>query len=323
MKLRERVFLFVWTAMPGRVATTLARFLQVLFRKNRRAESAVNGTPELRDNDEPRSRRSPPLKLYWWRPALGGFRNFGDELSPLLVERLFGRSCIWAPPETCDAVVIGSVLEKVCATRRQSPPLVWGAGFIGDGFDVPNPAVSIAAVRGLLTAKRFGREGSAITGDPGLLCSELLDRPPYKRFEVGIVLHHAHCKFDAAALFSADVTELCTVDVTLPPMQVIQTIAACETVFSTSLHGLVVADSLGIPNQWIKLPKRLFGGDYKFHDYYSSFDGDGPQSLEVDYRRKIDRQMLSRVRDLYSRPGREHIRQNLLASFPECLLSAL
>jgi hypothetical protein len=37
------------------------------------------------------------------------------------------------------------------------------------------------------------------------------------------------------------------------------------------LHGLIVADSLGIPNAWIESPD-LIGGRFKFDDYYSSLD---------------------------------------------------
>ena len=35
------------------------------------------------------------------------------------------------------------------------------------------------------------------------------------------------------------------------------------------MHGIVAADSLNIPNQWIKLSDLLYGNNYKFEDYYS------------------------------------------------------
>lgn len=46
---------------------------------------------------------------------------------------------------------------------------------------------------------------------------------------------------------------------------------ACKYIISSSLHGLICADSICIPNRWIKL-SELLGSDFKFHDYYSVFD---------------------------------------------------
>jgi len=45
----------------------------------------------------------------------------------------------------------------------------------------------------------------------------------------------------------------------------------CRTIVSSSLHGLVVADSLGIPNMRMICSDRIRGGDYKYDDYYSAF----------------------------------------------------
>ena len=46
---------------------------------------------------------------------------------------------------------------------------------------------------------------------------------------------------------------------------------SCETIASSSLHGLIAADSFHIPNLWIKLSNRIIGNDFKYHDYYSSY----------------------------------------------------
>jgi hypothetical protein len=37
------------------------------------------------------------------------------------------------------------------------------------------------------------------------------------------------------------------------------------------MHGLISADSLGIPNIRMILGGNITGGDYKFDDYYSAF----------------------------------------------------
>ena len=52
-------------------------------------------------------------------------------------------------------------------------------------------------------------------------------------------------------------------------------INSCKLVLSSSLHGLIVADSFGVPNMHLVLsdnllsPNHLRGGEYKFRDYFS------------------------------------------------------
>jgi hypothetical protein len=39
---------------------------------------------------------------------------------------------------------------------------------------------------------------------------------------------------------------------------------------TTSLHGIITADALGIPNHWLRVSENVFGGDWKFLDYFSA-----------------------------------------------------
>jgi hypothetical protein len=54
-------------------------------------------------------------------------------------------------------------------------------------------------------------------------------------------------------------------------LTVIHDIARCDTLITSSLHGIIVADSLGIPVQpepFPNLPNE--GGDFKHRDYSSA-----------------------------------------------------
>ena len=51
---------------------------------------------------------------------------------------------------------------------------------------------------------------------------------------------------------------------------VIDLIVNSDYVFSSSLHGLIIAEAYGIPNYRIKISDLIIGGDFKFDDYYAS-----------------------------------------------------
>ena len=47
-------------------------------------------------------------------------------------------------------------------------------------------------------------------------------------------------------------------------------ILTCKNVMSSSLHGLILSHSYGIPARGIKVSDKVEGGDFKFEDYYRS-----------------------------------------------------
>jgi pyruvyltransferase len=54
------------------------------------------------------------------------------------------------------------------------------------------------------------------------------------------------------------------------PAAVLQDIDKCDAILSSSLHGLVCADSLNIPNGWLSLSDKVFGKGFKFRDHFSA-----------------------------------------------------
>lgn len=76
----------------------------------------------------------------------------------------------------------------------------------------------------------------------------------------------------------------------LEPWRVVAEIASCEIVFSQSLHGLIVADALGIPNVWVAPSDVMAGGRFKFDDYFSTLDR--------------PKEPVPECRDVFDHPGR-------------------
>ena len=105
------------------------------------------------------------------------------------------------------------------------------------------------------------------------------------------------------------------IDVTHDPGEVIAAIAECEVVVSSSLHGLVVADSFDIPNHWVTCDIPLFGGTWKFDDYFAAF-GLTKVPGRIDDRDDMAETLIADALDDYHRPGIANLKTELLGAFP-------
>lgn len=185
------------------------------------------------------------VAAYWYRREV----NFGDLLTPWLLDK-HGIDARWTHPNQAQFFGCGSILQQLPRRYRGT---IWGAGLIEPGrLDLSTARV--LALRGPLT-------GTAdVYADPGLLVSLYVPRPDVEH-RVGVVSHYIDpLPHDGYRI-----------DVQAHPAQVAGEIARCETIISSSLHGLIVADSLGIPNMWVYSPK-VVGNGFKFADYAASFD---------------------------------------------------
>jgi pyruvyltransferase len=55
-----------------------------------------------------------------------------------------------------------------------------------------------------------------------------------------------------------------------PVPTVVDQIAGCKVIASTSLHGLIVAAAYGVPALWIDVSDRVRGKGFKFRDFFQS-----------------------------------------------------
>lgn len=245
-----------------------------------------------------------PLKLFWWSPVrsvrllkpeietnlsswrrLGAktrrpFLNFGDELSPLIVESVSGRKVQWASPRAAEIVSVGSVLEL--AGRYPSSAAVWGTGLRA----APEPATAIRFVENLgnVLAVRGPRTRSALRlgddvalGDPGLLAERLVKRQAPRHERKVFVPHFTtwNSREGLRLLGKASGRGFEIVPPSLPPMAVMAAIADASFVMSSSLHGVIVAHSLGVPTRLLEVGGRPGNEpDWKFMDYFASLGSD-------------------------------------------------
>jgi hypothetical protein len=205
------------------------------------------------------------IKSYWWTRV----PNFGDGLSPLLLSRFSNLTPEWSPVEEASIVSIGSILEHI--------PPNWGGFILGSGklretsiLKFSPKDVKILSLRGPLSAK--GIPGDYPLGDPGVLANELVG-PQEKLWDLGIVPHWQDDELADRFLKLIPSKFSCRViSPSSDPLTVVREIGACKRIVTSSLHGMIVADSFGgIPRRVESCDKmNVDGGLFKFKDYSAS-----------------------------------------------------
>jgi pyruvyltransferase len=218
-------------------------------------------------------------------------RNWGDSVSEFLYSLLAKRKPAVIPMDRESSVphflTMGSVL-RMC--DRNS--IVWGSGFISkdDGLGVLHwgrtnnelraaPA-RIEAVRGPLTRDKLlamQLPCPEVYGDPALVFPNFYVPEHRCTYKLGIVPHYVDQGSPLLRRLRAD-PSVRVIDVSLTRLayylarnskyhRLIDEICMCETIISSSLHGLILADAYGVPAHWVKLSENVVGGGFKFMDH--------------------------------------------------------
>jgi len=269
--------------------------------------------------------------------------NFGDQLNVTILSNIFGVEPLKTSPENSELVCIGSLLEsflhgsndfKLAVKKIIYPKtIIWGTGFIApENTRIIRPNgkseifyknVEVQALRGNLTKARvekfLNQDLSRIpVGDPGLLVSKLIKTPEIsKKYRLGIVPHYVDASSSKVKSLYASTKDSTVIDILLPPIEFLRRIAECEVIISSAMHGLIAADGLGIPNRRLILSDKIFGGDYKFNDYYSVFGVDNHDKIDLRTNSItfIDAQELTRNYPI-KKEKLIQIQESLMESFP-------
>ena len=195
----------------------------------------------------------------WWHV---GRPNFGDDINPSFFQRLHGGPVRFATDRRQPHILgAGSILEHSLPTS-----VVCGSGLLQPPRG-PVAAAEFVAVRGGLSAAACGASSGVLLGDPLVLINTFVARSrPARRY--GFVPHVT--SVTRWRRLACD--RRCIIDPAGDPWRTIAEIAACEVVFSQSLHGLIVADAFGIPNVWVVPSDTMVGGCFKFEDYFSTLE---------------------------------------------------
>ena len=198
--------------------------------------------------------------------------NVGDRINPTIVTAVSKRPTVHvAGVQVPHLVAVGSTMA---ATTPESH--VWGTGVMHPDLGVGGAMASnIHAVRGKLSHSALCAAGIKLRdvpfGDPGYLAPALfgITRSAAPTKTIGIVPHYVdRLKPHFRRLIAEpDVVDL---NVHADPLQFLHAMAKCDTIISSSLHGLIFAEALGIPNLWVTTGDDIAGGPFKFNDWFST-----------------------------------------------------
>lgn len=232
----------------------------------------------------------------------------------MICEHLSGRPVQYAPTHRCELVAVGSLLRRLNRSHRlhrlglKRSLDIWGTGSL-DAGDTLAGKHRVHALRGRLTQQRVAAAPAQVAlGDPGLLADRITPLQP-KNAALGIVPHLVDRQDPGLAAFLEAHPRAVVIDIGADVREVLGAISACEALVSSSLHGLVFADALNVPNRWIRISDRVLGGRHKYDDYYSAF------GLSAEPWR-LDQVDVQAIFDGYARPGLEQLKAGLERSFP-------
>ncbi len=240
------------------------------------------------------------IRMSWWQ----GLNNFGDQLSPLIVQKITGREVVHVDRYPNSLLALGSILHKA-----EEGNAIWGTGmntkqYRGEAKWTQPENLDIRAVRGPITRdflKFKGYDCPRFYGDPAALMPILFSEyKPEPTREYGIVPHFS----DIERMRKAGVD---FIDVRKNWRIVLEEILSCEKIIASSLHAVIVAEAYGIPAVWLSLSH--FELMFKFLDYYL---GTG-RIIEPVYT----------LEEAYKHPGEplpDYDAEKLLKAFPHYLV---
>lgn len=280
------------------------------------------------------------IKIFWFNR----YPNVGDLLGPWIVQKLSPHSTLiystYVTRKEALRIVIGALLRFRLPAKEYlrrlfvAPPIlftigsildhcnkdvvVWGSGFQNEGETCTQG--HFTAVRGYESKKRLLQLGLKIPinlaiGDPAILTPLLYTPHVVKKHKLGIVMHNKDCDYCIQNFSQYHLISVVTSDIE----SFLTDMCSCQYILTTSLHGLILAHTYGIPALWMQ--KNWIGSDgFKFKDYFSSVQMPSIEPLKADVIKTLTEAEILTLFNLYptlpSSKVLDELREQLLAVAP-------
>ncbi len=200
--------------------------------------------------------------------------NLGDDLNYYILREITNKRIVNIKDtflKKRNYLFIGSIIEKYC----DSNSIIWGAGAMYGDYTLKSKPIEVRAVRGILTREYLEKQGISCPntyGDPALLLPYIYKPRVEKRYKLGIIPHYVDKDNSEVLGLHHKIKDSTIINMVGYSHwhEVIDKIAQCEMIISSSLHGLILSDAYDIPNVWFTVSTSIRGGRFKFLDYFSS-----------------------------------------------------
>lgn len=202
------------------------------------------------------------VNLNYWMES----DNLGDTLTPIIVNYILGLRGIDPNKKiskTRHLFAVGSVI-----TQGMQDCTIWGSGILNAhlGYRLEGRKLDIRSVRGPFTRTYlcdYGFKCPAVYGDPAIFMP-LIYTPSEKIkkiYRYGIIMHMDQI------ISVENLSDSLIIDIrTSNYKEFINKIMSCRKIISSSLHGIILAESYGIPAILLKPTKDFL----KYDDWYYS-----------------------------------------------------
>lgn len=201
--------------------------------------------------------------------------NLGDTLALPIIEFFLSKKGIKIDKEVSKKKHLFTVGSG--GLRSFQDTTIWGTGIMYDGlkgfwfekyWDANHRHLDIRAVRGPLTREVFmklGHNCPEVYGDPGILMPLIYQPKNVEKTHDYMVIPQYTSENEVRKYIPGDmIISMNTNDY----KSVIDRIVSCKKVYSSSLHGIILAESYGVPAVFFRGIHPII--DFKYKDYYAS-----------------------------------------------------
>ena len=238
--------------------------------------------------------------LVYWDSKI----NLGDQLSPIIVTNIVNSFDGVKLKKHKNLLAIGSLIGSF-----NCDGVVWGSGILSDdAIKVVNKRkryikYDIRAVRGPETRNvllKCGYKVPEVYGDPAILLKDIYcPNIEKKKYKISLICHLSNIE-KSSCFHNIDIR-------TSDYKNFVDEVCSSEFIISSSLHGIILAETYGVPCIFWnnKMDKQFI----KFKDWYYSTN-----RYDFKYGNSIDECIKKGPNDL---PNLLSMRKNLLETFPK------
>lgn len=221
------------------------------------------------------------MKLHY---ACKDINNFGD-IVPLYVYKRLGIRVKWSTADKAHVIAGGSIMQDVTENNRV---LCTGFGADHEICDMPKKIIS---VRGPLTRQRLLElkiDCPEVYGDMIDLLPSIYNPGKSQIHELGYLPHY--CDYEGILWDNFTErkegrrivydTKVPVIDIKSGVENVINEVLKCKKIMTSSLHGIILCQTYGIPWEWFRL-NEIASPDFKFQDYFERIGLKGQKPIQL------------------------------------------